>query len=41
MQNCHNQIELNEAVDCTQTSDDALNPNIQLKNRFSALKDEV
>ena len=41
MQNCDNQIELNEADDCTQLRDDALNSNIQLKNRFSALNDEA
>ena len=41
MQNCDNQIELNEADDCTQLRDHALNSNIQLKNRFSAFNDEA
>ena len=38
MQNFDKQIELNEADDCTQVRDHALNSNIQLKNRFSAFK---
>ena len=41
MLNYENQIELNEADYPTQLRDDALNSNIQLKNRFSALKDEA
>ena len=41
MPNHDNQRELNEAGACTQSGDDALNSNIQLKNKFSALEDEV
>ena len=41
MPNHDNQRELNEAEACTQSGDDALNSNIQMKNKFSALEDEV
>ena len=41
IQNCENQIELYEADDCTQLNKIRINSNISLKNRSSALKDEV
>ena len=41
IQNCENQIELYEADDCTQLNKIRINSNIPLKNRSSALKDEV
>ena len=41
MPNHDNQRELNEAEDYTQSGEDALNFNIQLKNKFSALEDEA
>jgi hypothetical protein len=42
MQNCDNQRKFNEADDCTtQSREDVLNSNIQLKNKFSALQDQL
>ncbi len=41
MHTCEDQRELNEADDCTQSREDILNSNMQLKNGFSALEDEV
>ena len=42
MQNCDNQTKFNEADDCTtQSTEDVLNSNIQLENRYSALEDQL
>jgi hypothetical protein len=42
MQNCDNQSKTNEADDCTiQTTQDVLNFNAQVKNKFSTLDDQL